>query len=294
MSLQAGQAAGARRRAFRKPPPRHRRPPKRRRLVQSAGLVAMGCGVLTTALGLGGWALTGQYTWFGQAGQRASSAHPGQAGAGRVGIRQPGSGGRRRHAGHVAHAVQIPVPLGLTAHAPGGASQRKVPAPVRLVIPAIGVNTRLTPLGITSNDTLQVPVSAAIAGWFTGGPRPGAVGAAIIAGHIDSYSGPRRDPCERIGGQVQDHRGTHLRQEPFSDGQGVRTRARSRAALDYLRRPVRLRDGLVPVERHRLRGPGSASQQAVRHATAMTPMTTDDLTGQVFGAFAPAPGDRQD
>jgi len=26
----------------------------------------------------------------------------------------------------------------------------------------------------------------------------------------------------------------------------------------------------------------------------MTPMTTDDLTGQVFGAFAPAPGDRQD
>ena len=190
MSLQAGQAASARRRAFGKPPPRHRRPPKRRRLVQSAGLVAMGCGVLATALGLGGWALTGQYTWFGQAGQRASSAHPGQEGAGRVGIRQPGSGSRRRHAGHVGHAVQIPVPLGLTAHAPGGASQRKVPAPVGLVIPAIGVNTRLTPLGITSNDTLQVPASAAIAGWFTGGPRPGAVGAAIIAGHIDSYSGP--------------------------------------------------------------------------------------------------------
>jgi len=26
----------------------------------------------------------------------------------------------------------------------------------------------------------------------------------------------------------------------------------------------------------------------------MTPMTPDDLTGQVFGAFALAPGDRQD
>ncbi len=106
--------------------------------------------------------------------------------------------------------------------------------------------------------------------------------------------GHRRDPCERIGGQVQDHRGTHLRQEPFSDGQGVRTRARSRAALDYLRRPVRLCDGLVPVERRRLRGPGSACQQAVRDAAAMTPMTPDDLTGQVFGAFALAPGDRPD
>jgi len=116
----------------------------------------MGCGVLATALGLGGWALSGQHTGFSQAG----------------------------------HAGQVPVPHGYTAHAPGGAGKRKVPAPVRLVIPAIGVNTRLIRLGITSNDTLQVPVSAAIAGWFTGGPRPGAVGASIIAGHIDSYSGP--------------------------------------------------------------------------------------------------------
>jgi sortase (surface protein transpeptidase) len=119
-------------------------------------LLLMGCGVLATALGLGGWALTGQHAEFGQAG----------------------------------HAFQVPVPPGLTAHAAGGRSQRKVAAPVRLVIPTIGVNTRLIRLGITSNNTLQVPVSAAIAGWFTGGPRPGAVGASIIAGHIDSYSGP--------------------------------------------------------------------------------------------------------
>src|SRR5215475_2071426 len=163
MIPRGGQAAGARGRAFRKPPPRHRRLPKRRRLVQSAGLLVTGCGVLATALGLGGWALAGQHTGLGQAGQHAGSA---------------GSSG------------QVPVPPGLTARAPGGPGQRKVPAPVRLVIPAIGVSSRLIRLGITSNNTLQVPVSAAIAGWFTGGPRPGAVGASIIAGHIDSYSGP--------------------------------------------------------------------------------------------------------
>jgi sortase (surface protein transpeptidase) len=29
-----------------------------------------------------------------------------------------------------------------------------------------------------------------VAGWYTGGPRPGEVGSAIIAGHIDSYLGP--------------------------------------------------------------------------------------------------------
>jgi sortase (surface protein transpeptidase) len=144
------------------PPPRRQRVAKRRRLLQSTGLFAMGCGVLATALGVGGWALIGQHTGPGQASQHSRSANAGQ----------------------------VPVPPGVTAHEPGGASQRRVPAPVRLVIPAIGVSTRLIRLGITSNHTLQVPVSAAIAGWFTGSPRPGAVGASIIAGHIDSYSGP--------------------------------------------------------------------------------------------------------
>jgi LPXTG-site transpeptidase (sortase) family protein len=33
---------------------------------------------------------------------------------------------------------------------------------------------------------MQVPVSATVAGWFTGSPRPGAVGSSIIVGHIDN------------------------------------------------------------------------------------------------------------
>jgi sortase (surface protein transpeptidase) len=61
---------------------------------------------------------------------------------------------------------------------------------VRLVIPAIGVSTRLIHLGLTSAGALQVPASAAVAGWFTGSPRPGAIGSAIIVGHIDSRVGP--------------------------------------------------------------------------------------------------------
>jgi sortase family protein len=183
MSLQAGEAAGVRGRALRgKPSPRHRRPPKRRRLVQTAGLLGLGCGVLATALGLGGWALTSRHAGLSQPGQHAGNSHAGQVGA--------AGAGRRRHAAQAGRAGQVPVPLGLIAHAPGAASQRNVRAPARLVIRAIGVNTRLVRLGITSNDTLQVPASAAIAGWFTGSPRPGAVGASIIAGHIDSYTGP--------------------------------------------------------------------------------------------------------
>jgi len=57
-------------------------------------------------------------------------------------------------------------------------------------VPAIGIRTRLVDLGLNKNGTLQVPASTAVAGWFTGSPRPGAVGAAVIAGHVDSYTGP--------------------------------------------------------------------------------------------------------
>jgi hypothetical protein len=35
-----------------------------------------------------------------------------------------------------------------------------------------------------------VPASTSVAGWYTGSPRPGQVGSAIIASHIDSYRGP--------------------------------------------------------------------------------------------------------
>jgi hypothetical protein len=66
----------------------------------------------------------------------------------------------------------------------------KIPVPVELTIPAIGVQTKLIDLGLTASGALQVPSSTAVAGWYTGSPRPGAIGPAVIAGHIDSYTGP--------------------------------------------------------------------------------------------------------
>ncbi len=62
--------------------------------------------------------------------------------------------------------------------------------PVALTIPSIGVQTSLIRLGLTASGTLQVPPSTAVAGWYTGSPRPGAVGSAVIAGHVDSHVGP--------------------------------------------------------------------------------------------------------
>ena len=69
--------------------------------------------------------------------------------------------------------------------APGPAS-----VPVRLVIPAIGVATPLVRLGLEPDGAMQVPGDFATAGWFAGRPVPGQLGPAVIAGHVDSRTGP--------------------------------------------------------------------------------------------------------
>jgi sortase (surface protein transpeptidase) len=83
----------------------------------------------------------------------------------------------------------VPVPRGTWAAAAQSPSVT-VARPAALDIPAIGIKTSLVRLGLTRAGTLQVPSSTAVAGWYTGSPRPGAIGAAVIAGHIDSYLGP--------------------------------------------------------------------------------------------------------
>jgi hypothetical protein len=62
--------------------------------------------------------------------------------------------------------------------------------PVRLTIPAIGVATPLVRLGLEPGGAMAVPADFGRAGWFAGGPAPGQVGPAVIAGHVDSRTGP--------------------------------------------------------------------------------------------------------
>ncbi|MGH3204849.1 MAG: class F sortase [Streptosporangiaceae bacterium] len=90
------------------------------------------------------------------------------------------------------------VPVSLSAVQP-------TPRPVWLTIPAIGVKAPIINLGLNRNGTLQVPSTTTVAGWYTGSPRPGATGSAVIAGHVDSRTGPgiffwlrKMRPGERI------------------------------------------------------------------------------------------------
>ena len=108
-------------------------------------------------------------------------------GAGVTGLALAGHTGRP--ATPVGKPTFAPVPVGQQAPVPLP-SVRRVARPVSLVIPAIGVSTTLVHLGLTAGGALQVPSSASVAGWYTGSARPGAIGSAVIAGHIDSVSGP--------------------------------------------------------------------------------------------------------
>ena len=89
-----------------------------------------------------------------------------------------------------AGVAALPAPTGPIVAPPQSAAPKPVASPVLLTIPLIGVHTQLVTLGLTAAGELQVPSSTSVAGWYTGSPRPGATGPAIIVGHIDSLTGP--------------------------------------------------------------------------------------------------------
>jgi LPXTG-site transpeptidase (sortase) family protein len=88
-----------------------------------------------------------------------------------------------------AGVAALPVPTGPIVAPPQSAQPDPVASPVSLTIPLIGVKTSLITLGLASGGEMQVPSSTTVAGWYTGSPRPGAVGSSIIVGHVDSVNG---------------------------------------------------------------------------------------------------------
>jgi sortase (surface protein transpeptidase) len=83
----------------------------------------------------------------------------------------------------VGHVEETAVP------APEGAAERQAPTPVRLRVPALGIDAPIIGLGLRSDGGLQVPADAMVTGWWTGGAAPGERGPAVIVGHVDSHAG---------------------------------------------------------------------------------------------------------
>lgn len=81
-----------------------------------------------------------------------------------------------------------PSPSTPQAAPPLGAS-----APVTIEIPAIGVRSKVNPIGLAADGSIAVPQPGPTldqAAWFKNSPTPGQPGPSVIEGHVDSVSGP--------------------------------------------------------------------------------------------------------
>jgi len=58
--------------------------------------------------------------------------------------------------------------------------------PIRVIVASAGIDGPVSASGVLDDNTVAVPPDPSIAGWFTGGPRPGELGPAVIVGHVDS------------------------------------------------------------------------------------------------------------
>ncbi|GAA1012328.1 class F sortase [Acrocarpospora pleiomorpha] len=83
--------------------------------------------------------------------------------------------------------AELPQPVALQ---PAAAIQKDVADPVRLNIPAIGVSTKVIALPLDREGRLVAPRQFDRVGWNKAGPEPGEKGVAVIAGHVDSKTGP--------------------------------------------------------------------------------------------------------
>jgi len=95
----------------------------------------------------------------------------------------------------VGAQVHAPQPAqsaaGVTGSARGPWLARSLP--VSVLIPSIGVQSKLLHLGLNADGTVQVPslqTSSDEAAWYKYSATPGQIGSSVIEGHVDSHQGP--------------------------------------------------------------------------------------------------------
>ncbi|NJP99341.1 class F sortase [Streptomyces zingiberis] len=105
--------------------------------------------------------------------------------SGQEALRISGADGDGGSAGPAAGGTGRPNGAGASAST-GKPRRNGRPAPVRLRIPAIGVDTPVVPLGLAPDGTVEVPPITADdpAGWYRHSPAPGETGPSVILGHV--------------------------------------------------------------------------------------------------------------
>ena len=73
---------------------------------------------------------------------------------------------------------------------PPTATDDSAAAATAVHIPRLNINQALVGLQLQADQVLSAPTQFSDIGWWSDGPRPGAQGATIIAGHVTSKAGP--------------------------------------------------------------------------------------------------------
>jgi len=88
-----------------------------------------------------------------------------------------------------------PAPASLATPGPasgGGLRPAERATPVRLVLPALGVDAPVVPVGLEADGQMEVPSDVATVGWYEpvagAGVVPGGTGTAVLAGHVSSFT----------------------------------------------------------------------------------------------------------
>ncbi|WP_333771661.1 class F sortase [Streptomyces sp. IBSBF 2435] len=114
---------------------------------------------------------------FGQGGPGSLGGPGGIGGPGSHGALTTPPGVRGLSAAAVDRPARVYAP-----HAP-----LRDAVPLRIDIPSVGIHAKLVGRGLKDGAVDPPPYSAPdVAGWYRDGPPPGAAGAAIVVGHVDT------------------------------------------------------------------------------------------------------------
>jgi sortase (surface protein transpeptidase) len=92
------------------------------------------------------------------------------------------NGGGRAHGGVGSSAAAV----GRTDASLGARPARRTPAPTRVRVPALGLETAVRPVGVGEDRQMQLPADPRVLGWYRFGAGPGGRGSVVLAGHVDS------------------------------------------------------------------------------------------------------------
>lgn len=69
---------------------------------------------------------------------------------------------------------------------PEPASEVSFGSPARVKVPFLGIDAPVQHVGQTEEGSMAIPSNHTDVGWYKFGPRPGELGSAVLAGHLDS------------------------------------------------------------------------------------------------------------